>query len=191
MPPKARIELFRVVTGGGELSMIAAVAVTEEERHWLLHNIARGFTDYLKVSWPPVWVELIFKSPPRTYPDVYSRLVKLSNLFPEFHDARCREALRSAGLVEIPLEQRRFIMAREVLSIAAASKHGRFMGLPELLVENLQECQDYFAGVLLAPDRLIVSYRSKGGDFRGFAESFLIPPSIAEIRWNDLILLEG
>ena len=39
--------------------MVALVDVTEEERHWLLNNIARGFTDYLKVSWPPVWVELI------------------------------------------------------------------------------------------------------------------------------------
>jgi len=107
-------------------------------------------------------VELIFESPPRTYLDVYSRLVKLSNLFPEFHGARCREALRSAGLVDFPLEQRRFVMAREVLSIVATSEHGRSMGLPEVLPEHLQESKDYFARVLLAPDRLIVSYRSKG-----------------------------
>ncbi len=171
--------------------MVALVDVTEEERHWLLDNIARGFTDYLKVYWPPVWVEQMFESPPRTYLDVYSRMVTLSNLFPEFHDARCREALRSAELVEFPLEQRRFIMAREALVIVAASEHGRFIGLPEVLNEHLQESQDYFARVLLAPDRLINSYRREGGDFRGFAGRFLIPPPIAEIRWNDPILVEG
>ncbi len=170
--------------------MVALVDVTEEERHWLLHNIARGFINHLKVSWPPVWVEQIFESPPRTYLDVHSRMVKLSNLFPEFHDARCRQALRSAGLVDFPLEQRRFMSAREALVIVAASEHGRLMGLPEVLPEHLQESQDYFARVLLAPDRLIVSYRRRGRDFRGFAESFLIPPSIAEIRWNDPILAE-
>ena len=78
-----------------------------------------------------------------------------------------------------------------LLSIVAASEHGRFMGLPEVLPAHLQESRDYFARVLLAPDRLIVSYRRKGGDFRGFAGSFLIPPPIAEIRWNDRIFLEG
>ena len=171
--------------------MVALIDVTEEERHWLLHNIARGFTDYLKISWPPVWVEQIFESPPRTYLDVYSKMVKLSNLFPEFHDAQFREALRCAKFPGFPLERHRFIMAREALAIVAASEHGRFLGLPKVLPEHLQESQDYFARVLLAPDRLIVSYRRKGRDFRGFAESFLIPPSIAEIRWNDPILVEG
>jgi len=170
--------------------MVTLVDITEEERKWLLHNIARGFTDYLRVSWPPVWVEQIFESPPSTYLDVYTRMVELSNLFPEFHNARSREALRSAGLTQFPLEQRRFTMAREALVIVAASEHGRFLGLPEVLPEHFQESQDYFARVLLAPDRLIVSYRREGGDFRGFAERFLIPPQIAEIRWNDPILAE-
>ncbi len=171
--------------------MVTLIDISEEERHWLLNNIARGFINHLRVSWPPVWVEQIFESPSRTYLDVHSRMVKLSNLFPEFHDARSRAALRSAELLEFSLERRRFIMAREALVIVAASEHGRIMGLPEVLSEHLQESQDYFARVLLAPDRLIVSYRREGGDFSRFAERFLIPPPIAEIRWNDSILVQG
>jgi hypothetical protein len=59
------------------------------------------------------------------------------------------------------------------------------MGLPELLLSHLEDCQDYFARVLLAPDPLIAAYRRQGKDLRGFAETFLIPTRIAQLRWED------
>ena len=81
--------------------------------------------------------------------------------------------------------KRRFALARETLSALLTSNHGRRMGLTALLLPDLRECADYFARVLVAPDRMVQAYRDQGGKADDFAQTFDIPSEIAAARWED------
>jgi hypothetical protein len=54
-----------------------------------------------------------------------------------------------------------------------------------MLMDDLQESADYFAGHLLAPDTLVEAYTEGGGDRSGFAEAFGMPDEVAEARWHE------
>ena len=56
---------------------------------------------------------------------------------------------------ELPIDEQRYAIAREILLALGGTRHGREMGLPEVLLTHLEDSQDYFARVLLAPDPLI------------------------------------
>jgi hypothetical protein len=95
--------------------------------------------------------------------------------------------------IEIPydlsLDERRFALARETMIVMCGCQYGRHLGLPEFIFKDFWDSQNYFARVLLAPDQLVDAYRRQGRDLRGFAETFLIPPRIATIRWQDPLFL--
>jgi len=65
------------------------------------------------------------------------------------------------------------------------SGHGRAMGLPKILVPELQECAEYFAGQLLAPEALVAAYRKRGGGAAQFGERFDLPGPVAAARWEE------
>jgi hypothetical protein len=163
------------------------IHATREERNWLLRNFALGLVDYLGAMHPPVWVENLLKQPPPVYTSEFA-VVRPSNgdWIPVYERPSYQEAW-NARPWELPIDERRYAIAREILVSLGGSSHGRQMGLPELLVADLEACQDYFARVLLAPDPLVARYQKQGKDLRGFAETFLLPTRIAAQRWDDPI----
>ncbi len=159
------------------------IQCTQEERYWLIRNLAHGLVTYLRVAYPPVWVENLIKSPPEVYQD-FERKVSTGRW-----DAIYQKQIYRNGSCsrphDLPIDERRYAIAREILVAMGGSRHGRAMGLPEILLPHLEDCQDYFARVLLAPDALVAAYRRQGRDLRGFAETFLMPSAVAAIRWDD------
>jgi len=159
---------------------------TQEERLWLVRNLANGLVRHLQVDYPPVWVENLIKSPPPIFQE-HDRTTSTGRW-----DAIYQKHIYRGGKVtkplDLPIDERRYAIAREILIAMGGSRHGREMGLPEILLPDLEECQDMFARVLLAPDTLVASYRKQRRDLRGFAETFLMPTRIAALRWGDPLL---
>ncbi len=91
--------------------------------------------------------------------------------------------------IDLPSRERRFALARELLRALVTSEHGRAMGLPEILLPELQECAEYFARQLLAPEALVAAYRKRGGGAAQFAETFDLPAPVAASRWDDASVL--
>jgi hypothetical protein len=86
---------------------------------------------------------------------------------------------------ELPVDEKRYAIAREFICAVSVTEHGRMMGLPEFLTSYSWEIQDYFARVLLAPDNLLRAYRMRGGRYEDFAETFIIPGRVAAVRWQE------
>jgi hypothetical protein len=63
------------------------------------------------------------------------------------------------------------------------SKHGRELGLPDLLMSELKDSAKYFASRLLAPDRFVEAYRAQGGEEETFEDAFDLPATVAAERW--------
>lgn len=161
------------------------IPVTQDERQWLLRQLALGLVEYLGVTEPPVPVEQLLRNPPALYDDDFGVVDMFSNLW----DATFARPPSQRGSIfvrmDLDKENRRYALARELLSALITSKHGRKMGLSELLLPNLRESAEYFASQLLAPEPLVDAYQAQGGDDRGFASAFKIPEQIAEERWLD------
>lgn len=155
---------------------------SEEERPWLVRNLAHGLVDYLGSTYPPIWVENLIKCPPPVYADVSPSSQWL-------HDRPIFRGGKATRPFELPINERRFALAREILIAVGGSHHGRRMGFPEFLLADLEAQQEYFARVLLALDLMVEAYRRQGKDLRGFAQIFLIPPRVALIRWSDELVL--
>lgn len=151
--------------------------------------MATGLVSHIGVSTPPVWIENILRHPPALYAEVFG-VVDAGPTGWDFSSARpVEEDLRIRIPYDLPLDERRFALARETMIVMCGSQYGRLIGLPEFIYKDFWDSQNYFARVLLAPDRLIEAYRRQGKDIRGFAETFLIPPRIAAIRWQDPLFL--
>jgi hypothetical protein len=151
------------------------IHITREERY------------YLGAIYPPIWVENLLKSPPSIYTNLFTKVRAPNGSWSPIY---ARPALKDGQTTrpgELPIDEQRYAIAREILIALGGTRHGREMGLPEVLLTHLEDSQDYFARVLLAPDPLISSYRRQGKDIRGFAETFLIPTRIANERWKDTI----
>jgi hypothetical protein len=161
------------------------IPFTREEREWFLRNLARGLVEYFGRSEPPVGVEDILNQPPPLYDADFGIVEMYSNLW----DATFARPPSQRGSIfvrsDLPADERRFALAREMLSALITSKHGRAMGLPELLLPHLRESAEYFARFLLVPELMLEAYRGRGGKKAGFAETFQIPPRIAAVRWAD------
>jgi hypothetical protein len=161
------------------------IPFTREEREWFLKNIAYGLVEYFGRTEPPVDVELMLHQPPMLYDydfgvvDMYSKLWDATFARPP--------SQRGSIFVRIDLEpeQRRFALAREMLSALITSKQGRAMGLPELLLPHLRESAEYFARLLLVPDRMLDAFRKRGGTQEQFASAFAIPSPVAALRWAE------
>ncbi len=162
---------------------------TTEEREWLLRNMALGLVDYLGAIYPPVWVENLLKQPPAVYTSLFTKVRTPDGNWSPIYERPLYLDGRTTRPFELPIDERRYAISREILIALGGSSYGREMGLPEVLVTHLEDSQDYFARVLLAPDPLVASYRKQGKDIRGFAETFLIPTRIASERWADSIFV--
>ncbi len=158
---------------------------TQEERFWLVRNLALGLVQYMDVAFPPVWVENLIKNPPDIFQD-FARKISTGR-WDAIYQKQIYKNGKCTRPLDLPIDERRYAIAREILVAMGGSSHGRIMGLPEILLPHLEESQDYFARVLLAPDPLVATYRKQGRDLRGFAETFLMPADIATQRWIDPI----
>lgn len=161
------------------------ILIAPEERRWFLRNLALGLFEYLGVAEPPVPVEALLRHPPRVLQDDVDLVEMYSNLwdatFARMTDQRGSIFVR----IDLPSRERRFAVARELLRALVTSRHGRAMGLPELLLPDLQECAEYFARQLLAPEALVAAYRKRGGGATQFSETFDLPVQVAASRWED------
>jgi hypothetical protein len=161
------------------------IPFSREEREWFLRNLARGLIEYFGRAEPPVQVEDMLTQPPPLYDADFGLVEMYSNLW----DATFARPPSQRGSIfvrsDLPQVERRFALAREMLSALITSKHGRAMGLPELLLPHLRESAEYFARYLLVPELMLDAYRKQGGKKVGFADAFQIPPQIAAVRWAD------
>jgi hypothetical protein len=158
---------------------------TREEREWLLSNMARAFCDYMGAVEPPVPVEDMLRHPPDTYKSDFGVVDMHSNLW----DATFARPLSQKGNIfvrkDLPSDRRRFALAREALSAVITSRHGRALGLMDMFISDLLESGEQFATRMLAPERMILAYRQRGGDEQGFADEFDIPAPVARKRWEE------
>lgn len=161
------------------------IAVTREERQWLLRNIAQGIASFAGCTGPPVPVEKMLKCPPPVYANDFGVVNMVSNLWDATFARPPNQ--RGAIFVRIDLEEddRRYALARETFSALITSKHGRDLGLPDLFIDSLQPSADYFAGHLLTPEPLLDAYRRGGGTRTEFASTFKVPPHLAAQRWEE------
>ena len=132
-------------------------------------------------------MENLLKSPPAVYTNLFTKVRAPNGSWSPIYSRPATKDRQSARPGELPIDEQRYAIAREILIALGGTRHGREMGLPDVLLTHLEDSQDYFARVLLAPDPLISSYRRQGKDIRGFAETFLIPTRIANERWEDPI----
>lgn len=161
------------------------IPFSREEREWFLRNLARGLIEYFSRAEPPVDVEEMLKQPPPLYDADFGVVEMYSNMW----DATFARppSQRGSIFVRIDLEpeERRFALAREMLSALITSKHGRAMGLPDLLLPHLRESAEYFARYLLIPDMMLEAFKQRGGKKQGLVDTFAVPPRIAALRWAD------
>lgn len=161
------------------------IPFTREEREWFLRNLAHGLVEYMGRAEPPVDVEGILAHPPTLYDFDFGVVDMYSNLW----DATFARppSQRGSIFVRIDLEpdERRFALAREMLSALITSKQGRAMGLPDLLLPHLRESAEYFARLLLIPERMLEAFRARGGSQHELACEFVVPPPVAALRWSD------
>ncbi len=155
------------------------IQITREERHWFLRNAARALLDYTGAAAPPVPVEEMLQHPPAVFREDFGVVEMYSNLW----DATFARppGQRGSIFVRIDLEpkDRRHALARETLSAMITSKHGRDLGMPDLLMSELKDSAETFAAQLLAPDEMVEAFRKQGGEESGLSDAFQIPASLA------------
>lgn len=163
------------------------IPITRKERQWFLRNIAKGLTDYLGTMEPPVPIEELLQNPPSLYEFDFGVVDMYSNLW----DATFARppSQRGSIFVRIDLEpqERSFALARETLSALITSKHGRALGLFDLILPHLRESAEYFARYLLAPKRLLNAYFSRNGNgsIEVVARDFQMPEQAVSKRMID------
>jgi hypothetical protein len=165
------------------------ILTTEEERLWYVRYLALGLVSHMGITEPPVWVEKFLQYSPNLYVKSSLDSTKTTDVIEEVYKRLIYIGSRIISPSDLPEDERRYALAREIIIALGSSKHGRCLGLPQFILPYLPELQDYFARVLLAPDPMIIAYRKQGGEYRDFARSFLIPHRIAKIRWQETALL--
>jgi hypothetical protein len=159
--------------------------VTREERQWFLRNLALGLFEYLGIAAPPVPVEELLRHPP----DVFANDLGVVDMYSNLWDATFARLPSQRGSIfvriDLSSDERRFALAREILSALITSKHGRALGLADLLMPDLRESAEYFARHLLAPEALVAAFRKRGGKDATFAAAFDLPARVAGLRWEE------
>lgn len=165
------------------------ILTTLEERQWFLRNLAFGLYEYLGVASPPVPVEELLKHPP----EVLSEDLGVVDMYSNLWDATFARLPNQTGnvfvRVDLQSEERRYVLAREILSALITSNQGRALGLSDLFLSDLRESAEYFARQLAAPEILVMAYRKRGGGPEEFAKVFGLPAQVAAARWDDATLL--
>ena len=159
--------------------------VTREERQWFLRCLAFGLYEYMGAVAPPIPVEGLLKHPPHLFQDDFGVVDMYSTLW----DATFARPPNRPGSVfvriDLPPQERRMALARELLSALITSRHGRALGLVDFLMPDLKDSAEYFARHLLAPEPLMEAYRRHGGSEDGVAEAFGMPEPSAKVRWTE------
>ncbi|MGD8814047.1 MAG: hypothetical protein PVI78_06180 [Anaerolineales bacterium] len=159
------------------------IPITRQEREWFLDTIALGLVEYMGVAEPPVPVEDLLKHPPALFQDDFGVVDMRSNLW----DATFARPLTQRGNIFVRMdlspEERRYALAREMLSALITSRHGRSMGLSEVFLTDLQNSAEYFARALLMP---ICILRDRKPEPESIAEDFHVPQHLACERCEDL-----
>jgi len=159
--------------------------VTREERHWFLHCLAQGLYEYMGAAAPPIPVEGLLQHPPDVYRDDFGVVDMYSTLW----DATFARPPNGRGSVFVRIDlspaERRLALARELLSALITSRHGRAMGLVQLLMADLKDSAEYFARCLAVPEPLLQAFRRREGKVADLAEAFGIPTGAARLRWED------
>jgi hypothetical protein len=167
------------------------ITITREEREWFLRNLAYGLIEYMGATKPPIEVEQLLHHPP----DVFGYDFGVVDMYSNLWDATfARPPSRRGSIfvrVNLPPDQRRFALAREILSALITSKHGQKMGLGEMLMDNLQESAEYFARHLLAPEPMWKAFHDNGREVFDLADGFGIPMEVVEKRLHDVDLEVG
>jgi hypothetical protein len=161
------------------------ILTSQEERFWYVRYLALGLVSHMGMTEPPVWVEKFLHYSPTLYEKNNLETQTKKDVLGEIYERLIYMGGRIISHSDLPEDERRYALAREIIIALGSSKHGRCLGLPQFIVPHLPELQDYFARMLLAPDPMVIAYRKSGGEFRDFARTFLIPHRIAEIRWNE------
>jgi hypothetical protein len=159
--------------------------LTEVERKSIVRGLALALVDHMGVENPPVWVESLLKDPPTVYAGKYP-LIKILHKVLEVIFVWSSD--RGSDLLipsELPLVERRFILAQELLNGLMQGLNEQAEGLSKLLLPDLKDNANYFARVFLAPDPMVEAYREEGRDYKGFAATFLLPEQAASKRWQD------
>ncbi len=164
------------------------IEITNQEHLWLICCLSQGLVDFLGVDEPPIPLENLLHAPPEILKDNLNLLESgLSWL-----DATFARTLRRSGTIfvnpDLPPDQRRFSIARELLAALVTSEHGVKLGLGEIISEDIRHSANYFAMTLLTPCPMVKAYRENGGKLRGFAEAFGIPAKVAARRWEEPLL---
>ena len=161
------------------------IPITRKERQWFLRNLAQGLVDYMGIMEPPVPVEDLLKNPPSVFDSDFGVVDMYSNLW----DATFARPPSQRGSVfvriDLESEERRFALARETLNALVTSKHGRALGLFDLVLPNLRESAEYFARFLLVPMHMLHAFCKTGGNARRFAKAFQITETVAARRWDE------
>ena len=161
------------------------IATTREERHWFLRTVATGLLHSAGLTQPPVQVEEMLKHPPHVYDNDFGVVDMYSNLW----DATFARPPSKRGSVfvriDLPPTQRRYALAREMLSALITSEHGKSMGLETLFLDDLQDAAEYFARAILAPETMVEAYQQQGGGNSMFARAFGLPEDVADLCWSE------
>jgi len=161
------------------------ISISPDEGRWFLRNLARGLIEYMGALAPPVPVEEFLEHPP----DLFDQDLGVVNMYSHVWDATFARTPSQRGSIFVRIdlapEERRYALARETLTALITSEQGRALGLPALFLSSLREWAEFFARQLLAPDLMLEVYRQRGGDAKGLADTFAIPPRVAALRWED------
>lgn len=158
------------------------------ERQWLVHDLALDLVASMGVTQPPVWIESLLKNPSIRLEDELSVMDTLLDLLGGLYVWSQEEQDTLFIPMDRPLVERRFILAQSLFDAMMSNLRASAHGLSRVLLPDLQGFAGYFARVFLAPDPMIEAYRRQGKGLRGFADTFLIPPRVADQRWRDRIL---
>ncbi len=158
---------------------------TREERRWFLRCAAQGLSEYMGCVAPPVPVEGLLQHPPEAFQEDFGVVDMYSTLW----DATFARPPNGRGSVfvriDLPATERRFALARELLSAMITSRHGRRLGLVGLLMEDLRDSAEYFARWFLMPEAMLTAFRNRGGGSEEAPRAFGIPSAIAALRWDE------
>jgi hypothetical protein len=159
--------------------------LTESERKEIVRSLALALVEHIGAEEPPVWVESLLKNPPTVFSQKFPLaqvLHKVLEVIFVWPSEGGDQLLLPSGL---PIVERRFILARELLNAVMQGLSEQAAGLSKMLLPDLDDTVDYFARVFLAPDPMIDIYRGQGREYQDFAETFLIPERVASKRWSD------
>lgn len=162
------------------------IPITRKEREWFLDTIALGLVEYMGIAEPPVPVEELLNHPPDLYQDDFGVVDMRSNLW----DATFARPLTQRGniFVRMDLEpnERRYALAREMLSALLTSRHGRAMGLADVFLPELRDSAEYFARAILMPSHFVHTRNGSDQQPEVIANDFQVSPSLACERYEDL-----